>query len=620
MARESDGQASLRPLRSDTGEVIQMAESEPTEFDAAKFLAKAGLGRRMSSQTEAALFSQGSPADSVFYLQKGRVRLTVVSKRERSYHRTARRRRLHRWGVDGRSGRPANGDGDGHYACTALKIERAEMIRVMHEEHAFSDSSWSFCSPAACESRPIWSISFSTPAKSGLARIRCWWPSSASRANQRRWSQDHAGNAGGNDRHHPVPRQLLHEPLPQDGIHRLQRPHPGSQVAAQGDPAWPTTRPERRKTTHYDHATGSADPQEAWQACSIVSRHVQQRLRGRVPAGARHAAVRAARLRPARAHHVPHADEAAVRAPAGAPADPPGHRDRRGRTVQPILARGHGDFAVELATPLTLRAIAMAVGLTDDAQRQIRALTSNLWEHLPKDRDPSLACWRISQTGPSAYRLELVTNSHRSEALRGLDANSAVRLHHRVDVRGVQQRDAARHALAGGQHEQAVPAGAGQAFLADPGQGRQEVVLGEPVDVVGVAGQRRAVSGGPTHAGRGRSHRPFGIKRSSIERAVASPIGRGASEYGDGRRVAAGAWHPLRILPVLGGVRPGQPDPAGENGRSRPGSRDCGSPITSTRGSTSRGTQASSGPWSGRSRKSPPCQLVAALLWICIMS
>ncbi|HZR48079.1 MAG TPA: cytochrome P450 [Streptosporangiaceae bacterium] len=56
--------------------------------------------------------------------------------------------------------------------------------------------------------------------------------------------------------------------------------------------------------------------------------------------------------------------------------------------VQPIVARGHGDFAVELATPLTLRAIAMAVGLTDDAQRQIRALTSNLWEHLPKDRDP----------------------------------------------------------------------------------------------------------------------------------------------------------------------------------------------------------------------------------------
>src|SRR5581483_9804039 len=59
-----------------------------------------------------------------------------------------------------------------------------------------------------------------------------------------------------------------------------------------------------------------------------------------------------------------------------------------------------------------------------------------------------------------------------------------------------------RHALAGGQHQQAVPARAGQALLANPGQGRQEVVLREPVDVVRVAGQHRTVRGGPAYAGR----------------------------------------------------------------------------------------------------------------------
>jgi cytochrome P450 len=57
--------------------------------------------------------------------------------------------------------------------------------------------------------------------------------------------------------------------------------------------------------------------------------------------------------------------------------------------IRPIASRGHGDFAAELATPLTIGAIAAAVGLTDSAQQQIRALTSNLWEHLPVDRDPS---------------------------------------------------------------------------------------------------------------------------------------------------------------------------------------------------------------------------------------
>jgi CRP-like cAMP-binding protein len=82
MAHESDGQASLRRLRSETGEAIQMTESEPTEFDAATFLAKAGLGRRIIAvKARQLFFAQGSNADSVFYLQKGRVRITVVSER-----------------------------------------------------------------------------------------------------------------------------------------------------------------------------------------------------------------------------------------------------------------------------------------------------------------------------------------------------------------------------------------------------------------------------------------------------------------------------------------------------------------------------------------------------------
>ena len=76
-----------------------------------------------------------------------------------------------------------------------------------------------------------------------------------------------------------------------------------------------------------------------------------------------------------------------------------------------------------------------------------------------------------------------------------------VGLDHRVDVGGVQQRDTPRHALAGGQDQQAVSARPGQPFLADPGQGGQEVVLGEPVDVIGVAGQDRAVGRRPAHAG-----------------------------------------------------------------------------------------------------------------------
>ena len=50
------------------------------QFDCAEFLANAGLGRRIVElQPKETFFSQGDPADTVFYLQKGRAKLTVVS-------------------------------------------------------------------------------------------------------------------------------------------------------------------------------------------------------------------------------------------------------------------------------------------------------------------------------------------------------------------------------------------------------------------------------------------------------------------------------------------------------------------------------------------------------------
>jgi CRP/FNR family cyclic AMP-dependent transcriptional regulator len=57
-----------------------MTEPRDIAFDAVTFLARAGLGRRIIQLTpKRAFFSQGGPADSIFYLQKGRAKLTVVS-------------------------------------------------------------------------------------------------------------------------------------------------------------------------------------------------------------------------------------------------------------------------------------------------------------------------------------------------------------------------------------------------------------------------------------------------------------------------------------------------------------------------------------------------------------
>ena len=114
---------------------------EKTVFDAAAFLASTGLGRRIVQVApKQTFFSQGDPADSVFYLQKGRAKLTVVSQAGKEATITL----LSTGDFIGESALATVAGlrlatATAITACTALKITREEMIRVMHEEHEFSD-------------------------------------------------------------------------------------------------------------------------------------------------------------------------------------------------------------------------------------------------------------------------------------------------------------------------------------------------------------------------------------------------------------------------------------------------------------------------------------------------
>jgi CRP-like cAMP-binding protein len=118
-----------------------MVEPKGAAFDAVDFLAKAGLGRRVVALNPGeAFFSQGYTADSIFYLNKGRAKLSVVS----SNGKEATISLLAVGDFVGEESLASVGGlrmatATAITACTALKIEREEMIRVMHEEHAFSD-------------------------------------------------------------------------------------------------------------------------------------------------------------------------------------------------------------------------------------------------------------------------------------------------------------------------------------------------------------------------------------------------------------------------------------------------------------------------------------------------
>jgi CRP/FNR family transcriptional regulator, cyclic AMP receptor protein len=118
-----------------------MVEPEKPGFDAAAFLARAGPGRTIIQLApKDVFFSQGDPAGSIFYLQKGRAKVTVVSTagKEATMTLLAAGDFVGEESIAGAGGLRL-GSAIAITACTVLKIEREEIVRVLHEEHAFSD-------------------------------------------------------------------------------------------------------------------------------------------------------------------------------------------------------------------------------------------------------------------------------------------------------------------------------------------------------------------------------------------------------------------------------------------------------------------------------------------------
>jgi CRP-like cAMP-binding protein len=111
-----------------------------SKFDTKTFLSTIDGGRKISAfRKKQTIFVQGDSSDAVFYIQKGKVRLTVVSQS----------------GKEATIGILNQGDffGEGCLAgqtlrlfsatamtdCSVMRIDKKSMIEVLHREHAFSD-------------------------------------------------------------------------------------------------------------------------------------------------------------------------------------------------------------------------------------------------------------------------------------------------------------------------------------------------------------------------------------------------------------------------------------------------------------------------------------------------
>jgi CRP/FNR family cyclic AMP-dependent transcriptional regulator len=118
-----------------------MSPSKTRRFDPKAFLAQTGLGRTITPYPKnKVIFVQGEPSDAVFYIQKGHVKLTVLS----TQGKEATIALLGEGDFIGegcitsdQSLRVASATAVTH--CLVLRIEKEAMLNVLHREPAFSD-------------------------------------------------------------------------------------------------------------------------------------------------------------------------------------------------------------------------------------------------------------------------------------------------------------------------------------------------------------------------------------------------------------------------------------------------------------------------------------------------
>jgi CRP/FNR family cyclic AMP-dependent transcriptional regulator len=109
-------------------------------FDPDTFLATIGDGRKiLFVPKKQAIFAQGDDADSVFYIQKGKVRLTVVSQagKEATIAIVGERNFFGEGALAGQILRM--GSAAAMTDCDLLRVEKKAMMDALHREHALSD-------------------------------------------------------------------------------------------------------------------------------------------------------------------------------------------------------------------------------------------------------------------------------------------------------------------------------------------------------------------------------------------------------------------------------------------------------------------------------------------------
>ncbi len=121
-------------------QVSSMKRNEKQSFDLKAFLVKADKGRTLADHPkDHKVFSQGDPANAIFYIQKGKIKLTVVSKegKEAVVAILGAGDFFGEGCLAGQSQRMASATTMSD--CSITRLEKVGVIRMLHLQPAFSE-------------------------------------------------------------------------------------------------------------------------------------------------------------------------------------------------------------------------------------------------------------------------------------------------------------------------------------------------------------------------------------------------------------------------------------------------------------------------------------------------
>jgi len=117
-----------------------MPAKQKIDFDPGSFLSMIGSGRKnLTFKNTQTIFSQGDKADSVFYIQNGTVKLTVVSKMGKEATLGVLQAKSF-FGEGALAGQLLRmGSAFAMSDCKIMRVEKKAMMEALQSEHSFSD-------------------------------------------------------------------------------------------------------------------------------------------------------------------------------------------------------------------------------------------------------------------------------------------------------------------------------------------------------------------------------------------------------------------------------------------------------------------------------------------------